>query len=230
MSNVGRTARFAQVDAARAGAWLAGFLIVFAIGIARRDGTVQSADAPAAKAPAAVPNPDAEAKTQADMKKYTDALGGTDVSFDMVPIPGGEYLMGSPEGEPGRGEDESPTGEIAEQGTYESLMESVDIGLIAADLSGTVIGANKAAARWLSRGPRCPGQALLDVLSVDPGLAAFGAEALRHLRHSSRPGAVNLAADWTNCRQIVAKAVAEHPRSNFVRKGMVHGVQDRGGT
>ena len=63
--------------------------------------------------------------------------------------------------------------------TYESLMASVDIGLIAADLSGTVIGANKAAARWLNRGHRLPGQPLLDVLSIDPGLAAFGAKALR---------------------------------------------------
>src|SRR4029077_8527279 len=69
---------------------------------------LESADAPAPATTPAVPNPNAEAKTQAEMKKYTEALAGTDVSFDMVPIPGGEYLMGSPDSEAGRGEDESP--------------------------------------------------------------------------------------------------------------------------
>ena len=34
--------------------------------------------------------------------------GYSDVSFDMVPIPGGTYLMGSPSGEKGRKDDEGP--------------------------------------------------------------------------------------------------------------------------
>jgi len=50
----------------------------------------------------------AEAKTPAEMKPYTEKIRGTDVSFDMVPIPGGEYLMGSPESEADRGDDEGP--------------------------------------------------------------------------------------------------------------------------
>lgn len=108
MCNVGRSARFAQVDAARAGGWAVACLVVIATWVASRSGTVESADAPAGKLPAAVPNPNAEAKTAADMKKYTEVLAGADVSFDMVPIPGGEYLMGSPDGEPSRGDDESP--------------------------------------------------------------------------------------------------------------------------
>jgi formylglycine-generating enzyme required for sulfatase activity len=41
-------------------------------------------------------------------KGYTDAIPGTEVKFDMVPIPGGTYLMGSPAGEKGRREDEGP--------------------------------------------------------------------------------------------------------------------------
>jgi formylglycine-generating enzyme required for sulfatase activity len=66
-----------------------------------------SADQPAA-APPPVANADAEAKEPAAMKKYTETLVGTDVTFDMLPIPGGEFEMGSPQTEPGRGEDESP--------------------------------------------------------------------------------------------------------------------------
>ena len=36
------------------------------------------------------------------MKPYTTTIPGTDVSFDMVPIPGGKFKMGSPENEKGR--------------------------------------------------------------------------------------------------------------------------------
>ena len=42
------------------------------------------------------------------MKPYTDYLVGHAVSFDMLPIPGGEYTMGSPETEKGRKADEGP--------------------------------------------------------------------------------------------------------------------------
>ncbi len=43
-----------------------------------------------------------------DMKPYTQAIPGTKVTFDMVPIPGGRFTMGSPEKEAGRGSDEGP--------------------------------------------------------------------------------------------------------------------------
>ncbi|HET6422123.1 MAG TPA: formylglycine-generating enzyme family protein [Planctomycetaceae bacterium] len=49
-----------------------------------------------------------DAKTAADMKPYTEVLSGTDVEFKLVPIPGGEFLMGSPDQEEGRNEDEGP--------------------------------------------------------------------------------------------------------------------------
>jgi formylglycine-generating enzyme required for sulfatase activity len=49
-----------------------------------------------------------DAKTAADMKAYTELLSGTDIKFDLVPIPGGEFLMGSPDSEEGRNEDEGP--------------------------------------------------------------------------------------------------------------------------
>ncbi len=49
-----------------------------------------------------------DAKSEAEMKQYVQKIRNTEISFTMVPIPGGEFLMGSPEAEPGRNEDESP--------------------------------------------------------------------------------------------------------------------------
>lgn len=42
------------------------------------------------------------------MTKYKERLPGTALTWEMVPIPSGTYTMGSPEGEKGRKEDESP--------------------------------------------------------------------------------------------------------------------------
>jgi formylglycine-generating enzyme required for sulfatase activity len=42
------------------------------------------------------------------MQPYAEKITGTDVVFDMVKIPGGKFLMGSPEGEAGRSNDEGP--------------------------------------------------------------------------------------------------------------------------
>lgn len=44
----------------------------------------------------------------ADFKPYTQTIPGTSLKFDMVPIPGGTFLMGSPATEAGRGADEGP--------------------------------------------------------------------------------------------------------------------------
>ncbi len=45
---------------------------------------------------------------KATHKGYVEELTGTKVKFEMVAIPGGTYLMGSPPGEPGRSPDEGP--------------------------------------------------------------------------------------------------------------------------
>ena len=42
------------------------------------------------------------------MLPYTNTIPGTDVKFVMMPIPGGEFLMGSPDKEAGRQADEGP--------------------------------------------------------------------------------------------------------------------------
>ncbi len=43
-----------------------------------------------------------------EMKPYSQKVRGTDISFDMVPIPGGEFMLGSAESEADRGDDEGP--------------------------------------------------------------------------------------------------------------------------
>ena len=74
--------------------------------------TVSTTRLSAAEGNAATPNPDAEAKTEAEMKPYTEPIPGTPVKFDMVPIRGGKFLMGSPAGEGERKEDEGPQHEV----------------------------------------------------------------------------------------------------------------------
>lgn len=57
---------------------------------------------------AAEKNPAAEAKSEKEMKAYSETLPGTDIKFDLVPIPGGEFLLGSPDTEENRQKDEGP--------------------------------------------------------------------------------------------------------------------------
>jgi formylglycine-generating enzyme required for sulfatase activity len=50
----------------------------------------------------------AAAQAPADFKAYKQVIPGSKVSFDMMPIPGGEFLIGSPAAEAKRKEDEGP--------------------------------------------------------------------------------------------------------------------------
>ncbi|MCU0783127.1 MAG: SUMF1/EgtB/PvdO family nonheme iron enzyme [Verrucomicrobia bacterium] len=47
-------------------------------------------------------------QSAADLKPYTNTVPGTDVKYEMVPIPAGEFVMGSPENEKERKKDEGP--------------------------------------------------------------------------------------------------------------------------
>ena len=51
-------------------------------------------------------------KREGEMKPYTDVVANAEVTFDMVPIPGGKFVMGSPDGEPGHKPDEAPQHEV----------------------------------------------------------------------------------------------------------------------
>jgi len=50
---------------------------------------------------------------EGDLKPYTETLPKSDnATIEMLPIPGGEFMMGSPEGEEGRADDEGPQRKI----------------------------------------------------------------------------------------------------------------------
>jgi formylglycine-generating enzyme required for sulfatase activity len=50
--------------------------------------------------------------TPAEMQPYKTTVPGTDISFSMVPIPGGEFVMGTPEAEADRSKDEGPQHQV----------------------------------------------------------------------------------------------------------------------
>jgi formylglycine-generating enzyme required for sulfatase activity len=75
---------------------------------------VEMTDIPAVKwLPKPFPVPSADAKTEAEMKDYTDAIPSSDAKFDMVAIKGGTFKMGSPPSEKSRKDDEGPQVEVA---------------------------------------------------------------------------------------------------------------------
>ena len=51
-------------------------------------------------------------KAPGDMKAYTTTIPGTEVDFEMLPIPAGKFKMGSPDSETGRQPDEGPQHEV----------------------------------------------------------------------------------------------------------------------
>ena len=56
--------------------------------------------------------PSVELENGLFMVPYTQKIPGTDISFDMIPVPGGEFTMGSPEDVEEFVEDEGPTQKI----------------------------------------------------------------------------------------------------------------------
>ena len=57
-------------------------------------------------------------QTAAALAKYTDTIPNTKVTFEMVPIPAGTFVMGSPASEPGRNADEGPQHKVTLKAFY----------------------------------------------------------------------------------------------------------------
>ncbi|MGQ9822647.1 MAG: formylglycine-generating enzyme family protein [Thermogutta sp.] len=75
--------------------------------------------------PKPFPVPDADAASESEMKPYTESIVGTDIKFEMLPIPGGKFMMGSPESEEGRKEDEGPQHEVIVEPFWMAKYETV---------------------------------------------------------------------------------------------------------
>lgn len=58
------------------------------------------------------------APAKAPPKSFTETIPGTDVKFEMIYVPGGEFLMGSPENEPGREPHEGPQHKVKVNGFW----------------------------------------------------------------------------------------------------------------
>lgn len=54
---------------------------------------------------------------------YAQKIPGSEVTIRMVPVPGGVFRMGSPEGEPGRGADEGPQRQVKVDSFWMSAFE-----------------------------------------------------------------------------------------------------------
>ena len=97
---------------------LIGCIILFPAGGGTQESPAEPAESPSIypKAPEGLPPkvalPAAEAQDAASMQAYTEVIPGTEVSFEMLPIRGGRFLMGSPEDEEDRGKDEGPVHEV----------------------------------------------------------------------------------------------------------------------
>ena len=62
--------------------------------------------------PAPIKIPESEASAEKEMKEYSEVVEHTRNKFEMVPIPSGKFMMGSPQKEKGRADDEGPQHEI----------------------------------------------------------------------------------------------------------------------
>ncbi len=85
-----------------------------------------------------LPLPDAAAKDAKEMKPYAELIEHTEVKIDLVPIPGGKFLMGSPAKEEGRQDDEGPQHEVEIapfwMGKYEITWDAYEIWMFDLDI------------------------------------------------------------------------------------------------
>ena len=92
-----------------------GLLLAGFAGLGRaEDAAAPAPPAAPAPAPAAEAQPAAAAQDApaGDMKPFTQPIPDSTVTFELLPIPGGTFKMGSPEGEADREDDEGPQVEV----------------------------------------------------------------------------------------------------------------------
>ncbi len=84
-----------------------------------------------------------------EMKAYEEAIPGTQVKFEMLPIPGGVFAMGSLPGESGRSVNEGPQHQVSVapfwMGKTEVTWEEYDLFAFSQDIEKKNVGAGTAA-------------------------------------------------------------------------------------
>jgi len=89
--------------------------------------------------------------TEQEMKPYSETISGTDLSFDMVPIRGGVFTMGSPANEPNRKDDEGPQVKVRVEpfwmGKHEVTWDEFDVWTFGLDIQIRQIKAIKTTER-----------------------------------------------------------------------------------
>jgi formylglycine-generating enzyme required for sulfatase activity len=87
--------------------------------------------------------------TAAEMKAYVETIPGTEIKFEMIPIAGGTFTMGSPASEPTRGDDEGPQHEVKLNpfwmGKCEVTWDEYDLFAFSLDLKKAAPSTNGAA-------------------------------------------------------------------------------------
>ncbi|MCE9555103.1 MAG: formylglycine-generating enzyme family protein [Planctomycetes bacterium] len=80
----------------------------------------------------------AEATTPKEMKPYTDEIPNSTAKFEMLPIPGGTFRLGSPTEEPGRRADEGPQVDVQISpfwmGKHEVTWDEYEVFMLCLDL------------------------------------------------------------------------------------------------
>ena len=99
-----------------------------------------------------------KATTNTNMKPYKQVISGTDVSFEMIPIPGGTFIMGSPENETDRKQDEGPPVKVRIDpfwmGKHEVTWDEYDVWSFNLDIQRRKAGRHQAH-RTLDKTGRC---------------------------------------------------------------------------
>jgi formylglycine-generating enzyme required for sulfatase activity len=76
---------------------------------------------------------------QDGFKPYTETIADTDVTFEMLPIVGGTFKMGSPDDEADRGDDEGPVHEVEVSpfwmGKYEVTWDEYEVFMFQLDIA-----------------------------------------------------------------------------------------------
>ncbi len=97
--------------------------------------TNATADDPSA---AVIPIAESVATTPDQMKPYTEVIEHTSAKIEMIPIPGGTFLMGSPLDEADRKEDEGPQRKVAVEpfwmSKYETTWDAYEVWMFDLDV------------------------------------------------------------------------------------------------